>query len=82
MDTKYYLFDCYYANAQILNNKMDEFREVVTVLKPKVIAITKSCSEGESEGDINLEGFTPYRDDGGRGVILYIENYCQHHVHN
>ena len=37
---------------------MDEFREVVTVLKPKVIGITEFCSEGKSEGDINLEGFT------------------------
>ena len=56
---------------------MDEFREVVTVLKPKVIGITESCIEGKSEGDINLEGFTPYRDDRGRGVILYIENGLQ-----
>ena len=56
---------------------MDEFREVVTVLKPKVIGITESCSEGKSEGDINLEGFTPYRDDRGSGVILYIENDLQ-----
>ena len=56
---------------------MDEFREVVTVLKPKVIGITESCSEGKSEGDINLEGFTPYRDDRGRGFILYIENGLQ-----
>ena len=77
LHTKYYLFDCYYANAQSLNNKMDEFREVVTVLKPKVIGITESCSEGKSEGDINLEGFTPYRDDRERGVILYIENILQ-----
>ena len=45
---------------------MDEFRDVVTVLKPKVIGITESCSEG----DVNMEGFTPYRDDCGRGVIL------------
>ena len=52
---------------------MDEFREVVTVLKPKVIGITESCSEGKSEGDINLEGYTPYRDDHRRMVILYIE---------
>ena len=53
---------------------MDEFREVVTVLKPKVIGITESCSEGKREGDFNLEGFTPYIDDRGRGVILYVEN--------
>ena len=70
---------------QSLNNKMDEFREVVTVLNPKVIGITESCSEGKSEGDVNLEGFTPYRDDLGRGVILNIENgltYSQHYVQN
>ena len=46
---------------------------MVTVLKPKVIDITESCSEGKSEGGIILEGFTPYRDDRGIGVILYIE---------
>ena len=56
---------------------MDEFRDVVAVLKPKVIGITESCSEGKSEGDINLEGFTPYRVDRGRGVILYIEKGLQ-----
>ena len=45
------LFHMYhYANAQSINNKMDEFREVVTVLKPKVIGIIESCSEGKSEG--------------------------------
>ena len=30
---------------------MDEFREVVTLLKRKVIGITESCSEGKSEGE-------------------------------
>ena len=77
LGTKDYLFGCHYANAQSLNNKMDEFREVVTVLKPEVIGITQSYSEGKSERDINLEGFTPHRDDCGRGVILYIENGLQ-----
>ena len=56
---------------------MDEFREVVTVLKPEIIGIIESCSEGGSEGDINLEGFTPYRNDHGREVILYVENGLQ-----
>ena len=55
-----------------LNNRMDECREVVTILKPEVIGITESCSKGKSEGDINLESFTPYIDDCRRGVILYI----------
>ena len=58
-------------------NKMNEFREVVTLLKSKVSGITESCSEGKCEGDINLEGFTPYRDDCGRGIILYTENGIQ-----
>ena len=57
---------------------MDEFREVVTVLKPKVIGITESCSEGKSEGDINLEGFTPYRDEGSFSILRMA--YSQHHV--
>ena len=72
-----------YANAQSLNNKMEECREVVTVLKPKVIGITESCSEGKSEGDINLEGFIPYRDDHGRGSFSILRmGYSQHHVLN
>ena len=41
---------------------------MVTVLKPKVISIAESCSEGKSEGDIN-----PCRDGHGKGVIFYIE---------
>ena len=77
LGTKGYLFDCYYANAQSLNNEMDEFREVVMVLKPKVSGITESCSEGKSEGDINLEDLTPYRDDRRGGVIFHTENGLQ-----
>ena len=77
MDTNDYLFDCYYANAQSLNIRMDKFKEVVTVLKPKGIGITESCSKDKYEGDINMDDITPYRDDGGRGVILYIENGLQ-----
>ena len=39
----------------------------------KVIGITESCREGKSEGNINLEGFIPYRDDRGRVVILTMD---------
>ena len=80
LGTKDYLFDV--MQMQSLNNKMDEFIEVVTVLKPKVTGITESCTEGKSECDISLEGFTPYRDDRGTGVILCILRtvYSQHHV--
>ena len=47
--TQNYLLDCYCANAQSLNNKMDEFREVVAVWKPKIVGITESCSKDRSE---------------------------------
>ena len=76
LDTKDYLFDCYYANAQSLNNKMDEFREVVKVLKPKVIGITKSCSEGKS-----VLPHTEMIVEEGSFSILRIA-YSQHHVQN
>ena len=72
-NTQNYLLDCYCANAQTLNNKMDEFREVVSVWKPKIVGITESCSKDKSEGDTHLE----HRDDRGRGVILYIYNKLQ-----
>ena len=67
--THNYLLDCYCANAQTLNNKMDEFREVVAVWKPKILGITESCSKGKSEGDTDLEGYSQH--SGGRGIILY-----------
>ena len=75
--TQNYLLDCYCANAQSLNNKMDEFREVVAVWKPKFVGITESCSKDRSEGDTDLEGYSQQRGDRGRGVILYIDNKLQ-----
>ena len=56
---------------------MDEFREVVSVWKPKIVGITESCSKDKSEGDTHLEGYSKHRDDRGRGVILYIDNKLQ-----
>ena len=61
---------------------MDEFREVVTVLKPKVIGITESCSESKSDGDINL--VLPHTEmimEEGSFSILRIV-YRLHHVQN
>ena len=56
---------------------MDEFREVVSVRKPKIVGITESCSKDKSEGDTHLERYSQHRDDRGRGVILYIDNKLQ-----
>ena len=45
---------------------MDVIKEVLKLLKPKfkllVLPESYNCSEGksEAEGDMNLEGFTPY----------------------
>ena len=57
------------ANAQSFNNKMDAFREVVSVWKTNIVGITESCSKDKSEGDTHLEGYSQHRDDRGRGVI-------------
>ena len=56
---------------------MDEFREVVSVWKSNIVGITESCSKDKREGDTHLEGYYQYRDDRGRGVILYIDNKLQ-----
>ena len=52
---------------------MDEFREVVTVLKPKVIGIQNPVVKVKVKV-ILIWKVLPHRDDRRRGVTLYIEN--------
>ena len=75
-----YFINCYYTNAQSINNKLNEFKLNVDTLKPKIIGITESwCSEeGTLEGAITLSDYEIFRDDReegrGGGVLLYIHS--------
>ena len=72
---KYYVIECYTANAQSINNKLDEFRLTVDIWKPKIVGITKSCAANKTDADIKLTNdYTAIRDDRGRGLILYMHN--------
>ena len=75
-----YFINCYYTNAQSINNKLDEFKLNLDTLRPKIVGITESwCSESSTlEGAISLPDFEIFRDDRegrkGGGVLLYIHS--------
>ena len=75
MGQKDYVIECYTANAQSINNKLDELRLTMGIWKPKIVGITKSCATNKTDADIKLtDDYTAIRDDRGRGVILYMHN--------
>ena len=75
MDQKDYVIKCYTANAQSINNKLDEPRLTMDIWKPKIVGITESCVANKTDADIKLtDDYTVIRDNRGRGVILYMHN--------
>ena len=79
------IIKCITLNAQSLTNKMDEFKLVVTDLKPQIISITESWGdECITDGIFALDGYTMYRNDRqeikGGGTILYISNQIDQRV--
>ena len=75
-----YYVNCYYTNAQSINNKLSEFELNIDTFRPKIIGITESwCREGGTlEGAISLPEYEMFRDDReigrGGGVLLYIHD--------
>ena len=52
MEQKDYVIECYTANAQSINNKLDELRLTVEIWKSKIVGITKSCATNKTDADI------------------------------
>ena len=72
---KIMFLNVYTANAQSINNKLDEFRLSVDIWKPKIVGISKSCAANKTDADVKLtDEYTVIRDDRGRGVILHMHN--------
>ena len=64
---------------------MDEFKIIVSDIKPHIISITESWgAECITDGIFSLEGYTMYRNDRqeikGGGTILYISNQIDQRV--
>ena len=67
---------CMYLNATSLENKLDEFKVVVSTYRPKIIAVSETWFKSIS--NVNMNGYNVYRrdrNDGrrGGGVCLYID---------
>ena len=53
------------ANAQSLNNKMDELALLIAEEKPLIISITETWGDEDiNDGFYSLDGYNMYRDDG------------------
>ena len=68
---------CLNTNAQSLQFKMDELRQVIKEKGVQIVTITESWGQPWKEATLELEGFTMYRkgrSDGreGGGCIIYI----------
>ncbi|CAL4075816.1 unnamed protein product [Meganyctiphanes norvegica] len=74
------IFDltCIYTNAQSLNNKFDEFKARVNIMKPHIIGISETHGKRDSLFSLEDYNYKLYNKDrrhgsnGGGGVLIYI----------
>ena len=68
---------CLNTNAQSLQFKMDELKQVIKEKNVQILTITESWGQPWKEATLDIEGFTMYRKDRvdgrkGGGCIIYI----------
>ena len=74
--TQCYMFSCYQANAQSIQNKFHQFQAQVESCKHKITGITETwCNSDIGDGEINLD-YNMFRSDRSEsivvGVLMYI----------
>ena len=68
---------CLNTNAQSLQYKMDELKQVIKENNVQIITVTESWGQPWKEATLDIEGFIMYRKDRtdgrkGGGCIIYI----------